>query len=261
MGAEIDGGDGPVDRADLALAEGVDRGRDLAALARRPGSGWMKPAARAVVGRTFCQTPSALVTPPADAELGRRAGRGRPSNSAPRIGSNSRAHFSPRRRQAPAPLDVGGQGLAELGGQPVRVGDDDERELVEARLELVLGQDVDGVMEVEQGVERAFEVLEDVAPGREDGVGPVPEALARQEQGDLGHARRLVAHGLAGPAESGDRLFLGDDGLDDVSGARGRVIDLEAAALHQDDGRLLHQVLGRLDRPGRGPGPCRSPRP
>jgi len=43
-------------------------------------------------------------------------------------------------------FDVIGQGLPEFFGQPMRAGNDHEREFPQARLELVFRQDIDGVM-------------------------------------------------------------------------------------------------------------------
>jgi hypothetical protein len=54
-------------------------------------------------------------------------------------------------------------------------GDDHDGVFRKPRLKLVFGQDVDGVMEFEECMEGALELVELAVPGREDTIHPVPK--------------------------------------------------------------------------------------
>ena len=73
------------------------------------------------------------------------------------------------KEQAPALLDEDVTGLPKVRRKPGRVRDDEAAELPQPRLELMLVQ-VDGIVEIEQGVHGALDLQEDVSRGREDGV-------------------------------------------------------------------------------------------
>jgi hypothetical protein len=142
VGAEIDRGD----RADLALAEGVDGRRDLAILARIAGR-------INISGRlSRCQLDFLLEATGDRCTGGRSQFYGPFRRLAfelhPQEGFEQAGASLAEKEQAAALFDVIGQGSPEFFGQSMQVGNDYGWEFPQARLELVFRQDIDGVMEI-----------------------------------------------------------------------------------------------------------------
>ena len=104
----------------------------------------------------------------------------------------------------------------------------------------MLGEDVDGVVQLKQRVQRPLQLVE-AAIRREDRVRAVELGLGRQKQRHLRHANAPVADLLPFPAEVRDLACCLDDLLGHDSRARGLVVDLKPPALHQHHRRLLLQ--------------------
>jgi len=254
VAAKEDAGHGSVDGGDLPPADFRDRGRELPVAPRVPGR-------MSVSGRTRSLSLEDDVLPlPFNVDRTGRGGElgldrlGRLADEFhPQPGLEHPGAFLAEEKQAPARPRVFHESPPEALLQPGRIRHDYERELPEPRPELMLGQDVDREAKLEQGVERPLQILELAPPRGENPVRLVPVGRGRKKQGDLGDGRALEARLLPGPAEAGQPLLLVDNRLDDPARPRRCVVDLEPAALHQDDGRFLHELDRRLEGPAEVP--------
>ena len=150
--------------------------------------------------------------------------------------------------QVTAILHVVRQRLAEVGGEFVDFRQHDDGVIAKPSGNLMLRHYIHRIAARQQCVKRAVKRIVLARPRTQDVVRLIVERRRREQQRHLRHTLAFVGDGLPGAAKIADLAHHVDEMIREPSGARRRVVNLEAPTLRQHHGRLLLQLHSSLVR-------------